>query len=53
MSDRTYFMRRAAQEQAAAVRSTGKARDAHRRMAQSYERLSQGDLPAEEPATAP
>jgi len=52
MSDRTYFRRRAAQEHAAAVRSTGKARDAHQQMAKSYEQLSQGDAPADDAVAA-
>jgi len=52
MSNRSYFMRRAAQENAAAVRSTGKAREAHEHMAKTYERLSQGDDCAEEAAIA-
>jgi hypothetical protein len=51
MSDRSYFMRRAAQENAAAARSTGKAREAHQRMAQSYERRSRSDREPE-PASA-
>jgi hypothetical protein len=50
MSNRSYFMRRAAQENAAAARSVGKAREAHEHMAKTYERLSQGDHCTEEAA---
>ena len=50
-NNRSYFMRRAAQERAAAVRSNGKARDAHQLMADHYEELARGEaVPA---ATVP
>jgi hypothetical protein len=39
-SDRSYFLRRAAQERSAAAAATGdKARDAHREMARRYRGL--------------
>jgi hypothetical protein len=38
-SNRTYFMRRAAQERSAATRSRGKARKAHTEMAERYGNL--------------
>jgi hypothetical protein len=35
-SDRSYFMRRAAQERSAATQAQGKAREAHRQLAETY-----------------
>jgi hypothetical protein len=44
--DRTYFLRRAAQERSAATRATGKAREAHQQMADRYKDLvHSGDPP--------
>jgi hypothetical protein len=37
--NRSYFMRRAAQERSAASRADGKAREVHEQMAQHYEEL--------------
>jgi hypothetical protein len=39
-NNRTYFERRAAQERAAMIIATGKAREAHRLMAEHYEELA-------------
>jgi hypothetical protein len=39
-SNRTYFMRRATQEREAALRSNGKAREAHELMAKHYAELA-------------
>jgi len=46
-NNRSYFMRRAAQERSAATRSKGKARKAHEEMAEHYQGLVQsgGDAP--------
>jgi hypothetical protein len=41
--DRTYFMRRAAQERSAANRARGKARKAHEQMAECYHNLVGSD----------
>ena len=50
--DRTYFMRRAAQERSAATNATGKAREAHRQMADRYKDMVRSDEPVEQPATS-
>ena len=52
-NDRSYFMRRAAQERSAAAHAAGdKARDAHRQLAKRYRGLvkSSRDEATEEPA---
>ena len=49
--DRTYFMRRAAQERSAATRSSGKAREAHRQMADRYKEMVRSEEPVEQPAS--
>lgn len=52
-SDRSYFMRRAAQERSAAANaSDGKAREAHQEMARRYRGLAEEGLtePSGEPA---
>ena len=49
-ANRSYFMRRAAQERSAASRSThSNAREAHQKMAQRYQQLVSGE-PGEPPA---
>ena len=49
-ANRSYFMRRAAQERSAASRSTDtNAREAHQKMAQRYQQLVSGE-PGEPPA---
>ena len=50
--DRTYFMRRAAQERSAATNATGKAREVHRQMADRYKDLVRSGEPAEQPASS-
>ena len=50
-SDRTYFMRRAAQERSAAVNADGKAREAHLELAERYQELTHSSVPAEEPSS--
>ena len=47
-SDRTYFMRRAAQERSAAVNADGKARRAHLELAERYQELTHNRTTAEE-----
>ena len=47
-SDRTYFMRRAAQERSAAVNADGKARDAHLELAERYQELTHLTASAED-----
>lgn len=47
--DRSYFMRRAAQERSAASRADGKARKLHEQMAQHYEELVQSGPGAGDP----
>jgi hypothetical protein len=51
-NNRSYFMRRAAQERSAAATASGdKAREAHREMSRLYwRRAKTGDQPASEPA---
>lgn len=44
-NNRSYFMRRAAQERSAATRSTGKAREAHEQMAERYGNLVRSNEP--------
>jgi hypothetical protein len=39
--NRSYFMKRAAQERSAASRATGKAREAHEQMAERYRDLAE------------
>lgn len=51
-SDRTYFMRRAAQERSAAVNADGKARETHLELAERYQKLTHSTAPAEEQASA-
>ena len=51
-NNRTYFMRRAAQERAAALRSAGKAKEAHQLMAEHYEELSRIDAARAEAVSA-
>lgn len=41
--DLTYFVRRAAQERSAATNASGKARKAHKEMAERYRRLVRSD----------
>ena len=50
--DRTYFMRRAAQERSAATRASGKAREAHREMADRYKDMVRSGETAEQPASS-
>ena len=47
-SDRTYFMRRAAQERSAAVNADGKAREAHLKLAERYQELTHSSASVEE-----
>lgn len=42
-TDRSYFMKRAAQERSAAKRAGGAARKAHRQLADRYSELAQSD----------
>lgn len=49
-NDRTYFMRRAAQERSAASNAKGKARLAHQDMADHYRELVDQSEAAKEPA---
>ena len=53
-NDRSYFMRRAAQERSAAANATGdKAREAHREMARRYRGLASdpnAEVPEQQPA---
>lgn len=51
-TNRTYFMRRAAQERSAATRASGKAREAHQAMADRYKDLVRSKEPAEQPASS-
>lgn len=51
-TDRTYFMRRAAQERSAALNADGKARDAHLELAERYQELTHSAAPAEEQPSA-
>jgi hypothetical protein len=51
-TDRTYFMRRAAQERSAATHSEGKAREAHQKMAERYRDLVRCGDPAAPAETA-
>ena len=48
--DRSYFIRRAAQERSAASRADGKARKLHEQMAEHYEELVQSGPAAADPA---
>ena len=48
--DRSYFMRRAAQERSAASRADGKARKLHEQLAQHYEEMVQSGPDAADPA---
>jgi hypothetical protein len=51
-NDRSYFMRRAAQERSAAANAAGdKAREAHQEMARRYHGLAEAGVP--EPASEP
>jgi hypothetical protein len=51
-TDRSYFMRRAAQERSAATHSKGKAREAHRQMADRYQDLVHAGQPPEQSVAA-
>ena len=53
-NNRSYFMRRAAQERSAAATASGdKARNAHREMSRLYWQLAKtGDQPAGEPTAS-
>jgi hypothetical protein len=44
-TDRSYFMRRAAQERAAALQAEGKAREVHQLMATRYEEMARTAQP--------
>ena len=52
-NERTYFMRRAAQERSAAANAAGnKAREAHQEMARRYRGLAEGGAPEPTSETA-
>ncbi len=51
-SNRTYFMRRAAQERSAAVNADGKARQAHLELAERYQELTHSEVETEETPSA-